>query len=64
MAKIEKRTWKRGNCYNNGSDDFLAAIKNDFINAFSCPFLAKGLFIQNATAAWRRSRRYGRNKTN
>jgi len=24
----------------------------------------KGLFIQEATAAWRRSRRNGRNKTN
>jgi len=24
----------------------------------------KGLFIQNATAAWRRSRRNGLNKTN
>jgi len=24
----------------------------------------KGLFIQNATAAWRRSRRNGRNKIN
>jgi len=24
----------------------------------------KGLFIQNATAAWQRSRRNGRNKTN
>jgi len=30
-----------------------------------CSFIAhKGLFIQNATAAWRRSRRNGRNKTN
>jgi len=29
-----------------------------------CSGIGKGLFIQNATAAWRRSRRNGLNKTN
>jgi len=42
----------------------IKAVNVTILLQYREPYVHKGLFIQNTTTAWRRSRRNGLNKTN